>query len=55
MAFLLGEAGLFVPSGTMANAVAIRLHTQPGEIITEKKSHIYVYEGGDMLHFLVVL
>lgn len=48
MAFLLGrEAGLFVPSGTMANAVAIRSHTQPGdEIITEKKSHIYVYEGG---------
>ena len=48
MASLLGkEAGLFVPSGTMSNAVAIRCHTQPGdEIITEENSHIYVYEGG---------
>ena len=48
VAALLGkEAGLFVPSGTMSNAVAIRCHTQPGdEIITEENSHIYVYEGG---------
>jgi len=48
MASLLGkEAGLFVPSGTMSNAIAIRCHTQPGdEIITEENSHIYVYEGG---------
>ena len=48
MAALLGkEAGLFVPSGTMSNAIAIRTHTQPGdEIITEESSHIYVYEGG---------
>ena len=48
IASLLGkEAGLFVPSGTMSNAIAIRCHTQPGdEIITEEKSHIYVYEGG---------
>jgi threonine aldolase len=31
----------------MSNAIAIRCHTQPGdEIITEEKSHIYVYEGG---------
>ena len=41
------EAALFVPSGTMSNAVAIRTHTSPGdEIITEKTSHIYLYEGG---------
>ena len=41
------EAGLFVPSGTMSNAIAIRAHTNPGdEIITESTSHIYVYEGG---------
>ncbi len=41
------EAGLFVPSGTMSNAIAIRCHTQHGdEIITEENSHIYVYEGG---------
>ena len=48
MAALLGkEAGLFVPSGTMSNAIAIRTHTQPGdEIVTEASSHIYLYEGG---------
>ena len=41
------EAALFVPSGTMSNAIAIRAHTSPGdEIITEAESHIYVYEGG---------
>jgi cystathionine beta-lyase/cystathionine gamma-synthase len=32
MAELLGkEAALFVPSGTMSNAIAIRTHTQPGD------------------------
>jgi threonine aldolase len=48
VAGLLGmEAGLFVPSGTMSNGVAIRTHTQPGdEIIAEEHSHLYVYEGG---------
>mmetsp|Transcript_6263 Transcript_6263/g.22012 ORF Transcript_6263/g.22012 Transcript_6263/m.22012 type:complete len:394 (-) Transcript_6263:137-1318(-) len=41
------EAGLFVPSGTMSNAIAIRAHTQPGdEIVTEATSHVYIYEGG---------
>ena len=48
VAALLGmEAGLFVPSGTMYNAVAVRTHTQPGdEIIAEESSHLYLYEGG---------
>ena len=48
VAQLLGkEAGLFVPSGTMSNAVAVRTHTQPGdEIIAEESSHLYLYEGG---------
>jgi threonine aldolase len=48
LAKMLGkEAGLFVPSGTMSNAIAIRAYTTPGdEIITETASHIYVYEGG---------
>lgn len=48
LADMLGkEAALFVPSGTMSNAVAIRAHTSPGdEIITETTSHIYQYEGG---------
>ena len=41
------EAALFVPSGTMSNAIALRCHTSPGdEIITAKNSHIYIYEGG---------
>lgn len=41
------EAGLFVPSGTMSNAIALRTHTSPGdEIITAMNSHIYLYEGG---------
>lgn len=48
LASMLGkEAALFVPSGTMSNAVAIRAHTSPGdEIVTETTSHIYQYEGG---------
>jgi threonine aldolase len=41
------KAALFVPSGTMANQLAIRLHTQPGqEVIVESKSHIVRYEQG---------
>ncbi|NOX59915.1 MAG: low-specificity L-threonine aldolase [Planctomycetes bacterium] len=41
------EAALFVPSGTMANQIAIRTHTQPGdEIICHRLSHIYLYEAG---------
>ena len=41
------EAALFFPSGTMANQTAIKLHTQPGdEVICDKWSHIFLYEGG---------
>lgn len=41
------EAALFCPSGTMSNQVAIKCHTRPGdEIICEKNSHVYIYEGG---------
>jgi threonine aldolase len=41
------EAALFVPSGTMANQIAIRSHTEPGdEIICHHLSHIYLYEAG---------
>jgi len=41
------EAGLFFPSGTMANQAAIKLHTQPGdELICDKWAHVYNYEGG---------
>jgi threonine aldolase len=45
--FLGKEAALFVPSGTMANQLAIRGHTQPGdEILVEANAHLYYYECG---------
>jgi len=41
------EEGLFFPSGTMANQVAIKTHTLPGEeIICDQTAHVYRYEGG---------
>jgi threonine aldolase len=41
------EAGLFCPSGTMSNQLAIKTHTQAGdEVICDELSHIYQYEGG---------
>jgi len=41
------EAGLFCPSGTMTNQIAIKCHTQPGdEVICDETSHVYQYEGG---------
>lgn len=41
------EAGLFCPSGTMSNQIAIKAHTQPlDEIICDQLSHIYNYETG---------
>jgi threonine aldolase len=39
------EAALFVPTGTMGNQIAIRLHTEPGqEVICESRSHILDWE-----------
>jgi threonine aldolase len=48
VANLLGkEAALFAPSGTMANQLSIKSHTQPGdEVIIESSSHPYNFEGG---------
>jgi len=48
VAALLGkEAALFVPSGTMSNQIAVRVHTQPGdEILVEETCHILNYEAG---------
>ena len=41
------EAGLFCPSGTMTNQIAIKMHTQPAdEVICDKSAHVYIYEGG---------
>ncbi len=58
VARLLGkEAGLFVPSGTMSNQIAIKAHTQPGdEVICEAGAHIMNYEaGGPAFHSQVQL
>lgn len=41
------EAAIFTPSGTMANQIAIRLQTQPGdEILMEGGAHPFNYEAG---------
>ncbi len=41
------EAGLFVPSGTMANQIALRAHTRHGdELIIGKEAHIWRHESG---------
>ncbi|MCX6123189.1 MAG: beta-eliminating lyase-related protein [Proteobacteria bacterium] len=47
-AHLLGkEAGLFTPSGTMANQIAINLHTEHGtSVVAEEDSHVFLYEAG---------
>jgi threonine aldolase len=41
------EAGIFCPSGTMTNQIAIKCFTQPlDELIADQTAHIYRYEGG---------
>ncbi len=41
------EDALFTPTGVMANQIAIRCHTQPGdEVIVERDAHILNYETG---------
>lgn len=41
------DKALFFSTGTMANQTAIKLHTNPGDqVICDKDSHIYNYEGG---------
>jgi len=41
------EAALFVPTGTMGNQIAIKVHTRPGqEIICEERAHIIDWEMG---------
>ncbi|MBI3406105.1 MAG: aminotransferase class I/II-fold pyridoxal phosphate-dependent enzyme [Acidobacteria bacterium] len=43
------EAGLFVPSGSMGNLVAIKIWTRHGnEVICESRGHINVYEMASM-------
>lgn len=43
------ETAIFCPSGTMSNQIAVRINTERGgEVICDKLSHIYNYEGGGM-------
>jgi threonine aldolase len=46
------EAAIFVPTGTMGNQIAIRLHTQHGlEVICEARSHVLDWEMAMMAAF----
>lgn len=43
------EEAVFCPSGTMANQIAVKTHTQPGdEIICDTMSHVYRFEAGGL-------
>jgi threonine aldolase len=43
------DVGLFVPTGTMGNQIAVHLHTRPGtEVVAEAGCHIFNYEMGAM-------
>jgi threonine aldolase len=46
------SAGLFLPSATMANEIAIRHHCRPGdELVAEARCHLFVAEtGGPAVH-----
>ncbi|MEP6893369.1 MAG: GntG family PLP-dependent aldolase [Gaiellaceae bacterium] len=53
VAELLGqEEALFVPTATMANQIALKLHTRPGDVLlAEETSHVLIYEyGGAAAH-----
>lgn len=46
------EGALFVPTGTMGNQIAIRLHTRPGvEVICESRAHVLDWEMGMVAEF----
>jgi threonine aldolase len=39
------EAALFVPTGSMGNQIAVKLHTRPGtEVVIEERGHIFNFE-----------
>jgi threonine aldolase len=43
------EAALFVPSGTMGNQIAAKVHTEAGqEALVERESHVYKWELGGL-------
>ena len=46
------EAALFVPTGTMGNTIAVKIHTEHGqEVICESRAHILNYELAMMAWF----
>lgn len=46
------EAAIFIPTGSMGNQIAVKLHTRPGqEVICEQRAHVYNYEMGMMSLF----
>src|SRR5437588_4599105 len=50
------EAALFVPTGSMGNQTAVKLHTRPGqEVIIEDRGHIFNFEMATMSAFSGVL
>jgi len=50
------EAALFVPTGSMGNQTAVKLHTRPGqEVIIEERGHIFNFEMATMSAFSGVL
>lgn len=43
------KAALFLPTGSMGNQIAVKLHTKPGqEVVIEERGHIYNYEMAAM-------
>lgn len=52
VAELLGkEEAMYVPTGTMSNQVAVRMHTQPGDtVVLESSAHIGSHEMGGAAH-----
>src|SRR5947207_926100 len=50
------EAAIFVPTGSMGNQTAVKIHTKPGqEVVIEERGHIYNYEMATMSAFSGVL
>ena len=46
------DAAIFVPTGSMGNQIAIKIHTQPGqEIICEERAHIFNWEMATLSSF----
>ena len=46
------EAAIFVPTGSMGNQTAVKIHTRPGqEVVIEERGHIFNFEMATMAAF----